>query len=75
MEGQRFFDLRRWGQAQTVLNAYLDLVAGGREKDRRAHLLAAEAVVERHSLYPIPAVQIELSKVGDTPMLTQNPGW
>jgi len=31
--------------------------------------------VARHSLYPIPAVQIELSKVGDTPMLTQNPGW
>lgn len=75
MEGQRFFDLRRWAQAEAVINAFLDGVGGGREKDRRAHLLAAEPVVSRHNLFPIPAVQIELSKVGDQPMLTQNPGW
>jgi hypothetical protein len=70
MEGQRFFDLRRWGTAEQVLNSYVTV-----EKARRAHLLAAEPVLARHSLYPIPAVQIELSKVGDQPMLTQNPGW
>ena len=70
MEGQRFFDLRRWGIADQVLNSFVAI-----ERARRAHLLGAEPVVARHSLYPIPAVQIELSKVGDTPMLTQNPGW
>jgi starch-binding outer membrane protein, SusD/RagB family len=70
MEGQRFFDLRRWAIADQVLNAYVAV-----ERARRAHLVAAEPVVARHSLFPIPAVQIELSKVGATPMLTQNPGW
>jgi hypothetical protein len=70
MEGQRFFDLRRWGMAESTLNTYV-----GIEKLRRAHLVSAEPLTARHSLYPIPAVQIELSKVGDQPMLTQNTGW
>ena len=75
MEGQRFFDLRRWGQAAPVLNGYLDGIGGGNEKARRAHLLAAEPVVAKHSLFPIPAIQIQLSTVDGTPRLTQNPGW
>jgi len=29
----------------------------------------------RNALYPIPAIQIELSKVGTQDMLVQNPGW
>ena len=75
MEGQRFFDLRRWGQAVTVLNAYLKGVGGGAEETRRAHLLAAEPVAPKHALYPIPAIQIQLSTVDGTPRLTQNTGW
>ncbi len=75
MEGQRFFDLRRWGIAEQVLNAYLNGVAGGSEKTRRLQLASAETFAARHALYPIPSVQIELSKVGTEKRLTQNPGW
>jgi hypothetical protein len=75
MEGQRFFDLKRWGIAQTEINAYMRGVGGGREDARRLYLQAAEDFAPRHMLYPIPAIQIELSKVGGTERLTQNTGW
>src|SRR5205814_492300 len=42
MEGQRFFDLRRWGIADQVLNSYLNNMAGGAEKTRRLQLASAE---------------------------------
>src|SRR3990170_2917787 len=63
MEGQRFFDLKRWGIAEATLNAYLNGVGGGAEETRRLHLAAAEPFTSRHLLYPIPAIQIELSRV------------
>ena len=75
MEGQRFFDLRRWGIADQVLNAYLSGVGGGAEKTRRLQLAGAAAFSARHSLFPLPAIQIELSKSGTSPGLKQNPGW
>lgn len=75
MEGQRFFDLRRWGAAEATLNAYLNGVGGGNEKARRLHLAASQAFSPRHRYFPIPAIQIELSKVNGTPRLTQNTGW
>jgi hypothetical protein len=70
MEGQRFFDLRRWDIHVQVLNDYLAV-----EKRRRTYLAAAAQVEDRHTLFPIPGGQIELSRVGGTPRLTQNPGW
>jgi starch-binding outer membrane protein, SusD/RagB family len=70
MEGQRTFDLRRWGLLETTMNAYF-----AKEKERLPHLAAAIAVTERHRLYPIPNIQIELSKSGGANTLTQNPGW
>jgi starch-binding outer membrane protein, SusD/RagB family len=73
MEGQRFFDLKRYGQAVAtqVLNDYLTA-----EKVRMpAPLSGAENFAARHMFFPIPQLQIELSKVGTTPKLTQNPGW
>jgi hypothetical protein len=79
MEGQRFFDLRRLGTFAQVLNAYVGTngtgVGGGMERTRRPHLLTAEEVRAKHGLYPIPAIQIELSKVAGELRLTQNPGW
>ncbi len=75
MEGQRFFDLRRWGIAETTLNAYLSGVAGGAEKTRRLQLAGAATFAARHSLFPLPALQIELSKSGGAATLKQNPGW
>lgn len=68
--GQRFFDLRRWGNFQQVLNDYLTV-----EKTRRIHLRAAAAVTDRYRFYPIPATQIDLSVVGSESKLKQNPGW
>ena len=76
MEGQRFFDLRRWDLAIPTLNAYLKGVAGGAEATRRNQLGSAEAVASRHMLYPIPNEQIQLSKSADgSGGLVQNPGW
>ncbi len=76
MEGQRLFDLRRWAWtgpggtlADSVIPAYV-LV----EKTRRSFLSAA-LWQNRHRLYPIPNIQIQLSKVGSTTPLQQNPGW
>jgi hypothetical protein len=75
LEGQRFFDLRRWGIGATVINGYLTGVGGGREDTRRLYLAKAEPYTARHNLFPIPNIQIDLSKVGTESRLTQNPGW
>jgi hypothetical protein len=69
MEGQRFFDLRRWGEDSVITN-YVTT-----EKTRRSYLLAAAAFTPRYHLFPIPSIQIELSKVGGQSTLQQNPGW
>lgn len=70
LEGHRFFDLRRWGIAQEVLNNYLEV-----EKTRRNYLNAADQYQERHNLYPLPIVEIEVSEVDGERRLEQNPGW
>jgi hypothetical protein len=75
MEGQRFFDLRRWGIADQVLNAYLNGMAGGAEKTRRTQLASSEPFIARHFLFPIPDLQLQLSTVGGTSTLKQNTGW
>lgn len=69
MEGVRFFDLRRWGIAETVLNAYIAV-----EKTRRLQLGQAATYAARNQLFPIPNIQIQLSK-GKGGGLTQNTGW
>lgn len=70
MEGHRYFDLRRWGIAQQVLNNYVSV-----EQNRREYLTGADQYSERNNLYPIPSVQIELSTVEGEKRLVQNPGW
>jgi hypothetical protein len=74
MEGQRFFDLRRYPQggataADSAIPAYLAV-----EKTRRPGLVAAVWQTRNH-LYPIPNIQIKLSTVGTTTPLVQNTGW
>ena len=73
MEGQRFFDLRRWGIADATLNTYL--TAEKTAARRQALLGGAEAFAARHRWFPIPAIQIELSKVNGVSTLKQNTGW
>ena len=75
MEGQRFFDLRRWGTVITEINAYLKGVGGGAEENRRSYLKSAQPLTSRHLLFPLPDIQIELSKGGAGGGLKQNPGW
>ena len=70
MEGHRFFDLRRWGTFQQVLNDYLAI-----ERTRRPFLTGAQPVTQRYARYPIPNIQIQLSKEGPEERLKQNPGW
>ncbi len=70
LEGHRFFDLRRWGVAKQVLNDY-----HAAEATRRSYISAASPYEDRHDLYPLPSVQIELSKVNGDAQIVQNPGW
>jgi len=66
MEGQRFFDLRRWAAADSVIPNYLAV-----EKTRLSWMATAAQFESRHHLYPIPQIQIELSHGA----LCQNNGW
>ncbi len=86
MEGQRLFDLRRYGMAyaEAAINGYLFGTGaapfgsnGGFESSaaRRPYKASAEQVAERHRWYAIPQDQIDISKQGGTLTLKQNPGW
>lgn len=66
MEGHRFFDLVRWGDAAEVLNAYLD-----REKQRRDFLSNARFTAGRDEYYPIPQREIDFTRG----VYKQNPGY
>ena len=71
MEGNRFFDLVRWGIAASTLNAYVNV-----EKNRLACYAGAETFSDsKHTLFPIPAIEIELSKIDGQAQLKQNPGY
>jgi hypothetical protein len=65
MEGLRFFDLRRWGIAKTVLNQYaLDDL-------RTRQFLTGKTVTDKSLLAPIPQTQLDLQPG----VLVQNPGY
>lgn len=66
MEGPRFFDLVRWGEAEPVLNAYLT-----EEKTKRDFLTNAKFTAGRDEYYPIP--QREIDFTGG--LYKQNPGY
>jgi hypothetical protein len=70
MEGQRFFDLVRWGIAEQEINAYLK-----KEMIKRIHLRDA-SFHEFNEYFPIPQKQIDLSAGSDgIPKMKQNPGY
>ncbi|WP_298484318.1 RagB/SusD family nutrient uptake outer membrane protein [uncultured Maribacter sp.] len=66
MEGARFFDLVRWGIAETVLNDYLAV-----EKTKKDFLANAQFTAGRDEYYPIP--QREIDFTGG--LYEQNPGY
>jgi starch-binding outer membrane protein, SusD/RagB family len=52
-EGERFFDLVRWGIAEQTLNAYINV-----EKTRRSFLATAKFTAGRDEYLPIPQSEI-----------------
>ncbi|WP_231424735.1 RagB/SusD family nutrient uptake outer membrane protein [Pedobacter sp. Leaf250] len=67
MEGERFFDLVRWGSADQVLNTeYFS-----KEKTLRTYLQNARFVKGRDEYFPIPQPQINFS----AGLYKQNPGY
>jgi hypothetical protein len=65
-EGQRFFDLVRWGIAEQTLNAYLAI-----EKGRRTYLSTAKFTAGRDEYLPIPQSEITFTNG----LYKQNPGY
>lgn len=57
MVGIRFFDLVRWGIAQTELNNYYSV-----EKNKRGYLASGQYDGPKIDYYPVPQTEIDLSK-------------
>ncbi|MEM8965804.1 MAG: RagB/SusD family nutrient uptake outer membrane protein [Bacteroidota bacterium] len=75
LEGQRFFDLVRWGIADSEMNAYFDY-----EGTRlQTNLAGAEFTPNQDEYLPIPQEQIDRQQIegsdGSTSVLIQNPGY
>ncbi len=66
LEGERFFDLVRWGIAEAVLNTYLNT-----EQTRRDFLQGSSFTAGKHEYLPIPQNQIFWSE----DRYVQNPGY
>jgi len=71
-EGQRFFDLVRWGIASDVLNTYFE-----NEKVTRGYLVGATFIAGKNEYMPIPQNQIDAGGLDDSgnSLSTQNPGY
>lgn len=69
MEGHRYFDLVRWGIAQTELNRYFSY-----EKDITTDIVNGN-FTSKNVRFPIPQRQIDLSVKNGTATLKQNTGY
>lgn len=70
MEGQRFFDISRWGIAQQALAAYY-----GFDGQFASDVTGARWTPNKNEYFPIPQFQIDLESDGTTSKLKQNPGY
>lgn len=74
MEGHRFFDLVRWGEADATLDAYFKYVSGATNpaiNNKRTYLVGAQFTAGKNEYFPIPQRQIDLA----SGTLKQNPGY
>ncbi|GAC1382224.1 MAG: RagB/SusD family nutrient uptake outer membrane protein [Ginsengibacter sp.] len=70
MEGNRFFDLVRWGIAEPTLNAYAT-----REKVNRPLKVKAKFTAGKNEYFPIPQGEIDNLNADGKIRLKQNPGY
>lgn len=70
MEGHRFFDLVRWGEAENTLNVFYEY-----EGSLFPDVAGGSFTPNKSEYYPIPQRQIDLSAKGGEPILEQNPGY
>ncbi|HEY9487894.1 MAG TPA: RagB/SusD family nutrient uptake outer membrane protein [Chryseosolibacter sp.] len=70
LEGHRFFDLVRWGEAEEKLNSFFDF-----ESNIVPTIGVGSFNPLKNKHYPIPQNQINLSKINGVPQLKQNPGY
>lgn len=63
LEGQRYFDLKRWGNIKSVITAVID-------PNNKARTFP-----DRNLLWPIPQSEIDKAKALGNTGLTQNPGY
>ncbi|MEO5892490.1 MAG: RagB/SusD family nutrient uptake outer membrane protein [Ferruginibacter sp.] len=70
MEGQRYYDLSRWGIAATTINAYFQY-----EGQYTIDVKSARFTANKNEYFPIPQSQIDLTFVNSQPTLTQNAGY
>jgi len=70
MEGQRFFDLVRWGIAEPTINAFI-----AREKAARPLKSDAHFTANKNEYMPIPQSEIDNLNADGTQHLKQNQGY
>lgn len=70
MEGHRFFDLVRWGIADSTLNAYFAF-----EGKITTDVTSGHFTKGKNEYFPIPQTEIDLSVVNGKPILKQNSGY
>lgn len=70
MEGNRFFDLVRYGVADVVLNAY-----NTREKEARKYRINSVFTKGKNEYFPIPQGEIDNLNADGKIRLVQNPGY
>lgn len=80
MEGHRFFDLVRWGIAESVLNRYAkEESADGKEPSGRTFkkraYMAGKVFTAKNNYFPLPQDEILNSQKDGQPVLVQNPGY
>jgi hypothetical protein len=68
MEGHRYYDLVRWGRAESRMNEYFSY-QGSITGDVEA------GDTFQNGVFPIPQTQIDISFVDGEPRLTQNPAY
>ncbi len=70
MEGHRFYDLVRWGIADTQINEFIQ-----RESKLRTHLSGSKFTKGKDEYLPIPEFVVIQSRVDGQPNIKQNPGY